>query len=149
MKTQANNHACLWCGRPFSARRGGSPKRFCSASHRMAFWSALRRWAERAVAAGILTIDHIRNGDPAACTLLPGSISSVQGTAPTVQGTEAQDTAPASTADSADEASELLDDLLATLLIDLPNMWDDLASAIPDKLYDRIGQYIERCLQES
>ena len=142
MKTQASNHACLWCGRPFSARRGGSPKRFCSASHRMAFWSALRRWAERAVAAGALTVDHIRNSDPAACTLLPGGISSVQ-------ASEAQDTAPASSAGSADEASELLDDLLATLLIDLPNMWDDLAAGIPDELYDRIGQYIERCLQES
>ena len=44
---------CLWCGHPFQARRGGSPKRFCSPAHRIAFWSALRRWAERAVAAGV------------------------------------------------------------------------------------------------
>src|SRR6516165_4223615 len=40
---------CLWCKRPFRARRGGSPKRFCCAAHRIAFWSAARRWAERAV----------------------------------------------------------------------------------------------------
>jgi hypothetical protein len=36
----------------------------------MVFWSALRRWGERAVAAGVLTIADIRDGDPAACTLL-------------------------------------------------------------------------------
>jgi hypothetical protein len=73
--TQPSDQACLWCGRPFQARRGGSPKRFCSAAHRIAFWSALRGWAERAVAAGFLTIDHIRSGDPAACTLLSGASS--------------------------------------------------------------------------
>jgi hypothetical protein len=36
----------------------------------VAFWSALRRWSERAIDLGILTIDDIRSGDPAACTLL-------------------------------------------------------------------------------
>jgi len=66
---------CLWCRRAFVAHRGGSPQRFCRARCRTAFWSALRRWAERAVAAGALTIDHIRNADPAACTLLLGAIS--------------------------------------------------------------------------
>jgi hypothetical protein len=39
------------------------------------FWSALRRWGERAVAAGFLTIDAIKNGDPAACTLPRTTIS--------------------------------------------------------------------------
>jgi hypothetical protein len=39
------------------------------------FWTALRRWAERAVSAGIVTIDDIKNGDPAACTLLLEAIS--------------------------------------------------------------------------
>jgi hypothetical protein len=56
-------------------RRGGSPQRFCSTEHRSLFWSALRRWGARAVAAGILTIADIRNGDPAACTL-PGALTS-------------------------------------------------------------------------
>jgi hypothetical protein len=41
----------------------------------MAFWSALRRWAERAVADGVLTVGEIRNGVAEACTLLPGGIS--------------------------------------------------------------------------
>jgi hypothetical protein len=64
---------CLWCRRPFRDRRGGSPKRFCCAAHRMAFWSAARRWAERAVVSGFLSVDDIRNDVGKACTLLPGA----------------------------------------------------------------------------
>jgi hypothetical protein len=63
---------CSWCGQDLQVRRGGSPQRFCSTEHRSLFWSNLRRWGDRAVAAGILTISDIRNGDPAACTL-PGT----------------------------------------------------------------------------
>ena len=66
---------CLWCEKPFPPRRGGSPQRFCSAKHRSLFWSALRRWGERTVAAGILTIADIRNSDPTACTLPGAAIS--------------------------------------------------------------------------
>jgi hypothetical protein len=68
---------CLWCEKPFKLRRGGSPLRFCGSKCRATFWSALRRWGERAVAAGILTIADIRNGDPIACTLLPRATSAV------------------------------------------------------------------------
>ena len=75
MVSEPNRQGCLWCGRPFQLRHGGSPKRFCSSAHRIAFWSALRRWAERALAAGVINLDQIRNGDPAACTLLPGGDS--------------------------------------------------------------------------
>jgi hypothetical protein len=64
---------CQWCEQPFRLRRGGSPQRFCGAGCRTAFWTALRRWGERAVAAGILTIDDIRNGHAEACTLLPAA----------------------------------------------------------------------------
>jgi hypothetical protein len=42
----------------------------------MAFWSALRRWGERAIDAGVFTVADIRNGDPAACTL-PRATSAV------------------------------------------------------------------------
>jgi hypothetical protein len=127
---------CVWCGRPLSARRGGSPKRFCSAAHRIAFWSALRRWAERAVAAGALTIANIRSGDPTACTLLPGAISP----APIP---EAQKLASVAPAESADETAELLDDFLIALL-ELPgDAWPDLAAALPDEIYDRIDEYLE------
>ena len=66
---------CEWCERPFRRHRGGSPQRFCGAKCRMAFWSALRRWGERAIEAGVLTIDDIMNGNPAACTLLVGARS--------------------------------------------------------------------------
>jgi hypothetical protein len=68
---------CQWCERPFRARRGGSPQRFCGARCRTMFWSALRRWGERAGAAGILTIGDIRSGNAAACTLLPRATSAV------------------------------------------------------------------------
>jgi hypothetical protein len=55
----------------------GAPRRVPAALllHRSLFWSALRRWGERAVAAGILTVTDIRNGDAAACTLLGAPIS--------------------------------------------------------------------------
>jgi hypothetical protein len=43
----------------------------------MAFWSALRRWGERAVAAGMLTVADLRNGAAEACTLLSSCISPV------------------------------------------------------------------------
>jgi len=76
-ETPPGDSTCLWCGHPFQSHRGGSPQRFCSAQHRNEFWSALRRWGERAVASGRLTIDHIKNGDAAACTLPPGAAQSV------------------------------------------------------------------------
>jgi hypothetical protein len=63
---------CEWCEQPFRPRHGGSPQRFRGSKCRAGFWSALRRWGERAVAAGILTIDDIKNANPAACTL-PGA----------------------------------------------------------------------------
>src|ERR1700720_1687646 len=72
MTVQPGEAKCSWCGQDLQLRRGGSPQRFCSTEHRSLFWSTLRRWGERAVAAGILTIADIRNGDPAACTL-PGA----------------------------------------------------------------------------
>ena len=72
---QLDKANCAWCGHDFQRRRGGSPQRFCSTKHRALFWSTLRRWGERAVAAGSLTIADIRNGDPAACTLPGTSIS--------------------------------------------------------------------------
>ena len=61
--------ACLWCGHPYRARRGGSPQRFCRTRCRITFWSALRQWDERAIAAGTLTVIDLRNGATAACTL--------------------------------------------------------------------------------
>ena len=64
-----SDSACLWCGHPYRARRGGSPQRFCRTRCRITFWSALRQWDERAIAAGTLTVIDLRNGATAACTL--------------------------------------------------------------------------------
>src|SRR6516165_3647614 len=61
---------CLWCVAPVTPRRGGSPKKFCSTRCRQEFHSRARRWAETAVAIGVLSIDVLKNGDPGACTLL-------------------------------------------------------------------------------
>jgi len=76
MTVQPVEAKCSWCGQELQLRRGGSPQRFCSTKHRSLFWSTLRRWGARAVAAGILTIADIRNGDPTACTLPGAPISS-------------------------------------------------------------------------
>lgn len=66
---QLGDVKCSWCGQDLQPRRGGSPQRFCSAKHRSLFWSALRRWGERAIAAGTLTIAEVKNGAVGACTL--------------------------------------------------------------------------------
>jgi|HubBroStandDraft_4_1064222.scaffolds.fasta_scaffold44544_2 hypothetical protein len=59
---------CLWCGTEFKARRAGSRQRFCCPRHRIAFHSAARRWAERAVACGALTVLELRDGGSEAYT---------------------------------------------------------------------------------
>src|SRR5262245_56686401 len=67
---------CLWCNREFQPRRsGGSRQAFCCPRHRVAFHSAARRWAERAVASGVLTIAELQNGPTAACTLVSDEVS--------------------------------------------------------------------------
>jgi hypothetical protein len=69
--------ACLWCGRTFARRRGGSPQRFCSPGHRVEFHTAARVWTERALVAGSMTIADLRNGVVAPCTLPTGANSPV------------------------------------------------------------------------
>jgi hypothetical protein len=91
------------------------------------FWTACRKWAERAVSLRLLSVADL-NADPAAC--------------------EVAEPSPPVSAERLEEAAELLDDLLLGLF-DLPgDAWSDLAVALPDELYDRIDQYIES-LQES
>jgi hypothetical protein len=80
---------CEWCERPFEPRLGGSPQRFCGTKCRSTFWSALRRFAEQAIAAGTLTIADVKNGVVAACTPLQDIESPVQ-----VFGNGAGDPAP-------------------------------------------------------
>jgi hypothetical protein len=96
----------------------------------MAFWSALRRWAERAVAAGALNVDQIRNGAAAACTLLPGGISP----API---SEHRGPAPVAPPERPGEAAELLHALLAVP----SDGWPALAAAMSDELFDRLKRW--------
>jgi hypothetical protein len=64
---------CPWCGKPFTPRlRGGSRQTFCGTRCRQGFHAGARRWAERAVECGALTVADLRNADPAACTLARG-----------------------------------------------------------------------------
>jgi len=135
-RVNATSTACNWCGRPFRTRRGGSPKRFCSATHRAAFWSALRRWGERAVASGILTVADVRDSAAVACTLLSRGISATA-------ISPAQKAAPVPPAAGPDGANELLDDFLIALLDSPGDTWPDLAAALPDELFDRIDRYLE------
>jgi hypothetical protein len=96
----------------------------------------LRRWAEKAVAVGALTVGHLRGGDPAACTLLPTSDSP----API---SELQKAAAGELAELSGEIGQLLDDLLLTLL-DLPgDGWPDLAAALPEELFRRVDRYMK------
>ena len=74
-KPSAAELSCRWCGRACRLRRGGSPRVFCGPACRTAYHTAARRWAERAVASGVLTITDIRKGRLAACTLLTGAVS--------------------------------------------------------------------------
>ena len=107
------------------------------------FWTACRKWAERAVSLRLLSVADL-HADPAACTLLTRAISPAP--VPDAEpGPPVQVTSP-------EEAADLLDELLITLLDLSGDEWDawmDVAAALPDELYDRIDQYIERRLQES
>jgi hypothetical protein len=58
---EPGGRACLWCGRSFEPRRGGQRQLFCRPNHRLAFHAAARRWAERAVAEGVLTIADLNS----------------------------------------------------------------------------------------
>ena len=55
--------ACLWCGTPYTARKGhgGPAQRFCSDACRAGFHRGARRWAARELEAGRLDIADLRN----------------------------------------------------------------------------------------
>jgi hypothetical protein len=63
---------CLWCHRPFRARRsGGQRQRFCRPGCRRAFHAGARAWVLDAIASGALTVADVRKGLPATRALLP------------------------------------------------------------------------------
>jgi hypothetical protein len=101
---------CRWCEGACQPRRGGSPRVFCTSGCRTAFHSACRRWTERAVASGLLSIPELRSGNPAACTLLTSG-------------------------ESSSAAPEAIAALLDAVLAALP---DDAWLALPDDVLDRM-----------
>jgi hypothetical protein len=131
--------ACAWCSRTFTPRvTGGHAQRFCRPACRRAIDAAARRWAAKAIAAGMLTVDVLRNGAATTRALPPGAI-------PPTPIDEPQDEAPAASADS---AAELLGDFLVAL-VELPgDGWPDLAAALPDEIFDRLDRYLETLLSE-
>ena len=67
---------CLWCGRPFQARRdGGKRQVFRRPACRRDFDAAGRRWVAEAIATGAMTVDALRNGLAATRALVPAAIS--------------------------------------------------------------------------
>ncbi len=125
--TTGASPACLWCGKPFKPRRGGGSRQtFCGAGCRHRFHAAARRWAEQAVAAGVLTIADVRNGNPAACTLAGGGKS------------------PAPVPDEEGKAIDLLDDLLHELLVD--TFPDTVLDALSADTLERIIAYLNEPL---
>ena len=62
--------SCSWCNRPFQLRQsGGHAQRFCSPRCRLAFHTAVRGWALKAIEAGVLSIDDIKKGVQPTCAL--------------------------------------------------------------------------------
>ena len=131
---------CGWCRKEFTPRRdGGKPQVFCRPACRRAFDAAGRRWVADVIAAGMLTVDALRDGAATTRALLPGGNS-------LVRVSEPQKPAPVVPAERSDE---LLDDFLVALL-DLPGwsdpeswLWNDVAAVLPDALFDRIDRYLE------
>ena len=74
--SKAGDRVCLWCGKGFTPRRdGGKRQVFCGPTCRRAFDAAGRRWVAEAIAAGMLTVDALRNGAATTRALLPGGNS--------------------------------------------------------------------------
>jgi hypothetical protein len=70
---------CIWCGKEFVRRHsGGSAQKFCRPEHRNAFWATARRWAERAIGAGVMTVADLRRS-PGACTLARAAVNGTGG----------------------------------------------------------------------
>jgi len=76
MNTHPKGLVCLWCSRGFAPRRSGGKRQvFCRPACRRAFDAAGRRWVAEAIAAGVLTLDALKNGATATRALAPATIS--------------------------------------------------------------------------
>lgn len=53
---------CPWCGQPFEVKSiGAHRKRFCSPACKGRYHTALRRWAQKALAEGELSLEDLRS----------------------------------------------------------------------------------------
>ena len=95
----------------------------------------------REISTGTLTVDALRNGAATTRALPP----ECNAPAPIP---EPQKPAALASAEGLEEAAELLDDLLVTLLADLPDAWCDLADALPDELLNRLDHYVDILLSD-
>jgi hypothetical protein len=65
----ARGPACEWCGVVFAPRQsGGTPQRFCSATHRNAYHTAVRLYGDDLVRRGVITMADLK-AFQTACTL--------------------------------------------------------------------------------
>ena len=52
---------CLWCNALLpTGRRHGSVRRFCCQAHRLALWTAARRWVLKALSTGLLSVGDLK-----------------------------------------------------------------------------------------
>ncbi len=59
---------CLWCARPFTFRKvGAHAKKFCSVPCKNRYHTALRQWAQQAIALGRLSVTDLK-AVQASCT---------------------------------------------------------------------------------
>ena len=59
---------CRWCARPFTVRKvGAHAKKFCSVPCKNHYHTALRQWAQQAVALGQLSVTDLK-AVQASCT---------------------------------------------------------------------------------
>jgi len=124
MTEQEDNPVCLWCGKSFTPRiTGGAPQIFCCQPCRRAFDTAGRAWVLDAARSRQITVAERPNGERALTLGVPPP----------------DDTEP----------TELLDDLLMTLLLLPGDTWSDIALALPDKLFDRIDRWLAGLLDDS
>jgi hypothetical protein len=118
MTTHPSDGACLWCGHPFRARRGGSPQRFCRAG------AGPRSGPPCADGASVqsrsaLTVIDLRNGATAACTLQREPV--LRGSPPAVPEHPRGNSPLVAPAETQTKATGSLDDFLITPL-DLPQL---------------------------
>ncbi len=65
---------CLWCARPFTVRKvGAHAKKFCSVPCKNRYHTAARRWVQRAITDGQLSVHDLKALDASCTTHVEGN----------------------------------------------------------------------------